>query len=189
LFFRVFGLDALRSSGLPGLGITIFVFSLFAAVFLVLGQRTHLTPGGCALCLAALALSLTFALFDNASLRILNCFVVLAVGAMGIFRISGLAEKSLRQAAVLWETAALSLTALFRHVDKPFRALGSFTSGGKSAYLVSSWACSSPCRCCAPYSCCSHRRTRCFAVCSGAWAIGWPALVRPASSGVFCAHC
>ncbi len=134
LFFRVFGLDSLESFGLPGLGITIFVFALFAAVLLVLGQRTHLEPAGCALCLAALALSLPFALFGNVSLRILNCFVVLAVGAMGIFRISGLAEKSLRQAAVLWETAALSFTVLFRHVDKPFRALGRFTEGGKKRF-------------------------------------------------------
>lgn len=134
LFFRVFGLDALGQSGLPGLGITVFVFALFAAVFLVLGRRVRLEPAGCALCLAALALSLTFALYDNVSLRILNCLAVLVIGAMGILRISGLAEKSLRQAAVLWETAALSCAVLFRHVDKPFRALLRLTEGGKKRF-------------------------------------------------------
>ena len=134
LFFELFGVTHILESGVPALGITLFVWALFAAVFFRLGRRAFENRAGLCLSAAVLAVALSFTLHGRyTDLTIGNCFLVLGLGALAIFQLSGLAQSSWRQVGVLWETIALSFIALFSHPAKPFRALGALWGHEKRA--------------------------------------------------------
>jgi hypothetical protein len=172
LFFRVFGLDSLESFGLPGLGITIFVFALFAAVLLVLGQRTHLEPAGCALCLARLALSLTFCPFRQRLYAYPELFFVLAVGAMGIFASPALRKRACGRLPSCGKRRPLSFTVLFRTWINRSGAGALHGRGKKSLFGIALGLLVALPVLCAVLML-LHRRIMCSAVCSSACGGEW----------------
>lgn len=123
LYLHVFGLERLFTHGIPGLGITVFVFALFGLVLAYLGKRARYTLPNILLLAATCLLAAGCSIFGDIYLRILNCFIILAVGALTIFQLSGQAEKPWSRAAVIGETIVLSFTSLFCNIDKPFRAV------------------------------------------------------------------
>lgn len=132
LYRNVFSLDRLTGFGPPGLGVTVYVFALFAVVCFALGKRLRLNVQSAALSLCALLLSLCCFLHGNPFMTILNCFVILAVGAMAVFSLSGVSARSWRDARILPETAVNAARALFTRVAMPFRALSGLTKNRRT---------------------------------------------------------
>jgi len=121
LYFAVFGIDAcIKTSLLPGIGVTAFVWAFFAAVFVIFGKKVRRSMPGALLTAASLALSLSCGLWSDPLVTVANCFVILLVSAMAVFSLSGQASKSWRDIAVLPETVKLSVMALFTKISKPF---------------------------------------------------------------------
>jgi len=125
LYMHIFGLENLWNRGIPGLGITVFVFALFGFSLTYLGKRAKYTAANIFLLTATGLLALSCTIFGSIPLRIINCFVILSVGALTMFQLSGQAENAWSRAAVVWETIALTFSSLFCNIDKPFRAVTS----------------------------------------------------------------
>ena len=130
LYFRVFGFENLtsglsRADVLPGLGVPVYVLSLFAAVFLYLGKRVVITRQSVLLTMAAVLLAASCCINATVEFVVINCFVSLCVGAMAVFSLSGQLRFSWEQVLVVPDVLRLSLTALFSHIGKPFSALWS----------------------------------------------------------------
>jgi len=131
LFRNVFNLAHFGEFGPPGLGVPVFTFILFAVVFFALGKKIKLNLQSVALTAAALLLSLCCFLYGDAVMAVLNCFLILAVGAAAIFSLAGIARKSWRELGLLPETFVNSALALFTRVPAPFRALSGISKNKK----------------------------------------------------------
>lgn len=133
LFFSVFGFDALQY-GLPGIGITAFVWTFFGAVLLLLGKKARWNFASIFLTAVALLLSLSCGLWRGASFTLLNCFILLFVSAAATFSLSGQAQTAWYNIAMLPETIMLSFLALFSRVSAPFQTLGGALKQKKRAW-------------------------------------------------------
>jgi len=129
LWFAVFGVKKLLLMGPPGLGTAVFAAALLAAVFACLGRRARVDRVSALYLAAAGVLSLCCAIYWDQWLRLINSGLVLALCAAAVFRMAGRSRSSWREARLIPETAALVVRALFRHLDKPFRALSGAGEG------------------------------------------------------------
>ena len=107
---------------LPGLGITVIVFLFVGTALIYLGKKAKYSAANILLLAAVLLLALSCTLFGNLNLRILNYLLILSVGAMTMFQISGQAKRLWSSATVMGETVVLGFMSLFINIDKPFRA-------------------------------------------------------------------
>jgi len=107
---------------LPSLGITVIVFLFVGTALIYLGQKAKYSAANILLLAAVLLLALSCTLFGNLNLRILNYLLILSVGAMTMFQISGQAKRLWSSATVMGETVVLGFMSLFINIDKPFRA-------------------------------------------------------------------
>ena len=107
---------------LPSLGITVIVFLFVGTALIYLGQKAKYSAVNILLLAAVLLLALSCTLFGNLNLRILNYLLILSVGAMTMFQISGQAKRLWSSATVMGETVVLGFMSLFINIDKPFRA-------------------------------------------------------------------
>lgn len=115
----VFGFDDAR--WMPGLGMTALTFAgVGLALFTLRGQMQHSRSArfllGC-----GLALALTYSVYDNLVMRLLNLVPMAASLLLGQYNLAGggLPEGPLALSRAAGRAVADSL----RHVDKPFRAL------------------------------------------------------------------
>ena len=131
LFRNVFNLANFGQFGPPGLGVMVLGFALFAVVFFALGKKVKLNFQSVGLTLAALLLALCCFLYGNPVMAVLNCFIVLAVGAAAVFSLAGLTKKSWREFGLFPESFINSILALFTRIPAPFQALSGFFKSKK----------------------------------------------------------
>lgn len=129
VFWENFDLVRFADFGPPHLGIPVLVACHFAAVFLVLGKRAHITAGALLCPAGALALGVSCALYEMESFLVVNCLAILLTATMGTFSLSGLLDPG--RPVALWQTVWLSLAAFFTKLGRPFRALGQVFRGDK----------------------------------------------------------
>ena len=122
LYRHVFALENMWDY-LPGLGVPVFVAAYFAAVFLTLGKRVHLSAASLAMTAASLTLAVCCWLYSSLGLTILNCFIILFTAAGATFLLSGRSRYDLRDARIIPETVRLSFLALCSRLSHPFRLL------------------------------------------------------------------
>lgn len=132
LFWDVFAVQDIGYYG-PGAGVPVFAGAYFGAVFLMLGQKAHITVGALALTAAALALSVSCWLYSSLGLSILNCFIILLTAAAATFLLSGQGRYGLLNARILPETIRLSFLALFTKVSHPFQLLRNIQKTNKGS--------------------------------------------------------
>ena len=121
LFWQVFSIGTLSRGWGPGLGIPVFTAAFFAAVLLMTGRPRR--AEGLYLMGAALALSVSCALYAHPGFMVLNCFLILLLSAASAFALSGAARYGLGDLRSLPDTVRLSVLALFTRLDRPFRTL------------------------------------------------------------------
>lgn len=137
LWFAVLGLEAIfKSRYTPaGLGTTLYVLALLALVLIRLGKRAVWNRTTAALLVVYVLLAINCFLYASSWTALVNCFILLFVGAMEFFALSGKLEAAVGSARAAASTIKLSFVALFANIGKPFRALGSARVGGKKSFV------------------------------------------------------
>lgn len=117
--------------GPAGLGVTVFVTALLAAVFVRLGKKVHLNSFSLFCTACAFLLGLSSFLGGNAAMYFINAFITLAVGILAVFSLSGQLRKPNATLSQFGEAMGLFFKSIFRYSFTPFRALGSLRRGDK----------------------------------------------------------
>ena len=133
LFGAIFNTENIEIA-LPSLGITVIVFLFVATALIYLGKKARYSIANILLLSAVLLLALSCTLFGNTNLRVMNYVLIISVGAMTMFQISGQAKHLWSRVSVMTETMALGFISLFFNIDKPFRA-ATFSKKGKGHSL------------------------------------------------------
>ncbi|MDR0514252.1 MAG: DUF4173 domain-containing protein [Coriobacteriaceae bacterium] len=131
LWFCIFGFDVLFSNDYqetgravaPGLGVPVFVFSFFAALFVCLGKGARLSPTIVLVLVGTAALALTPALFSDTRLKVLNAPLVFGACQLSYFLVAGKAGRSWCSLAMMGKSLGFFFSSLFAHVLSPVRAL------------------------------------------------------------------
>lgn len=132
LWFSVFGLEHLFRAYVPaGLGTTLYVLALFAAVLFRLGRRAVWNLTTVLLAAACVLLAVNCCVYTNSWVALINCVILLGTGALEVFALAGRLECAPGSARSIGCTLRQSAAALFTNVDKPFRALGRLSPSGK----------------------------------------------------------
>ena len=116
--------------GGPALGITAVTAAIWAAVLLFLGKSARWNAYNIFLAAGALLLALCCAVYGDASVRAVNCVLILCASALAFFSLSGVSGRVLTDARCTYEAVGLALRALFSRWGEPFRLLGSLFRGG-----------------------------------------------------------
>ena len=115
--------------GGPALGITAVTAAIWAAVLLFLGKSARWNAYNIFLAAGALLLALCCAVYGDASVRAVNCVLILCASALAFFSLSGVSGRVLTDARCTYEAVGLALRALFTRWGEPFRLLGSLFRG------------------------------------------------------------
>ena len=115
--------------GGPALGITAVTAAIWAAVLLFLGKSARWNAYNIFLAAGALLLALCCAVYGDASVRAVNCVLILCASALAFFSLSGVSGRALTDARCTYEAVGLALRALFTRWGEPFRLLGSLFRG------------------------------------------------------------
>lgn len=121
--------DLAAGLGGPALGITAFTAAIWAAVLLFLGKGARWSAYNAFLAAGALLLALCCAVYGDASVRAVNCLLILCASALAFFSLSGVSARALTDARCASEAALLSLRALFTRWGAPFRMLSALRRG------------------------------------------------------------
>ena len=116
--------------GGPALGVTAVTAAIWAAVLLFLGKSARWNVYNIFLAAGALLLALCCAVYGDASVRAVNCVLILCASALAFFSLSGISGRVLTDARCTYEAVGLALRALFTRWGEPFRLLGSLFRGG-----------------------------------------------------------
>ena len=115
--------------GGPALGVTAVTAAIWAAVLLFLGKSARWNAYNIFLAAGALLLALCCAVYGDASVRAVNCVLILCASALAFFSLSGVSGRVLTDARCTYEAVGLALRALFTRWGEPFRLLGSLFRG------------------------------------------------------------
>lgn len=130
LWFRLFSLEnLLTAEDIPGLGIPVLVSAFFAAVFIYLGREARFDKVTVLLLAAVAALSVCCFVFGDRWVRVINCLLIVFVSFTAVFRVAGKSKTDWNRADIIGETVILTVSFMFCHVDKPFRAAARGGSG------------------------------------------------------------
>ena len=110
-------------------GITAVTAAIWAAVLLFLGKRARWNRYNAFLFAGAALLALCCSVYGDASVRAVNCVLILCASALAFFSLAGLSARSLTDALCVPEAIGLSFRALFSRWGAPFRVLSSLRKG------------------------------------------------------------
>lgn len=108
-------------SRLPGLGVTVFTFSGAALTVWRLRGNLRVFKGAVFTVVCALLLALTYALFANEEMRLMNLPVLTAALLTGLYALSSSADALPHGPRALVSLAVRAIKDSVRHMDKPFR--------------------------------------------------------------------
>lgn len=140
LWFEVMGISVLMEHQFrpSGLGTTLYVLALFAAVLFRLGRSANWNRSSIFLFSCCILMALNCCIYLSPWTALINCVLMLGAGAMAIFSLSGQLEAPAGEVRVIGRTIMLSARALFVNVGKPFRALYSLRGrgSGRAPYIA-----------------------------------------------------
>ncbi len=113
----------------PHWGIFALVCAHFVTVLAVLGKRARYGVGSVFCVAGSLALGLSCAIYQSGVFLVMNCFAILFTAALATFALSG--HLSPGMARVVPDVIALSFTAFFTRLGKPFRTLSRVSRGNR----------------------------------------------------------
>lgn len=131
-----FGRPGVMEAGwqhMPGIGLAVSACAaLGCGAWLSGGTKARWNAESIFLFTCAALISLSYAVFGNDMLRLMNLPVLLAVMALALFSLSGQCEDPLSARGV-WESLQRFFCVLFRYVPAPFQAASALRGDKKSA--------------------------------------------------------
>lgn len=110
-------------SQVPGLGVTVFTFSGAALTAWRLRGSLHISKGAVFTTVCALLLAMTYTLYANEEMRLMNLPVLTASLLTGLYALSSGADALPYGPRALASLAGRAITDSVRHMDKPFRGV------------------------------------------------------------------
>lgn len=148
LWFEVMGFSTLlqyphRPSGM---GTPLYVLALFGVVLFRLGHRAVWNRNNILLLCSCVLMAVNCFVYLSPWTALINCFLLLCVGAMTIFSLSGRLGTAVSNVRAAGRTIVMSFKALFVNMGKPFRALGSLYRGDRKrvGYIAAGVICVVP---------------------------------------------